>query len=102
MEIAIPPSKIAGLSSGEFVGMVADDPQCKIELKAFHCSIQNDHEALGKELESYKEIEAIRRLDYNIVLRNYLQIKLDIQEIIQSEMERLLNDPESAHLIIRK
>ncbi len=34
---AIPPLKISALSSGEFVGMVADDPTEKIELKAFHC-----------------------------------------------------------------
>ncbi len=32
LESAIPSSKISALSSGEFVGMVADDPDCKIEL----------------------------------------------------------------------
>lgn len=48
LESAIPPSKIAALSSGEFVGMVADDPTCKIELKAFHGEILNDHQALKK------------------------------------------------------
>src|SRR6201991_1659501 len=36
LEAAVPPSTISSLSSGEFVGMVADDPDCKIELKAFH------------------------------------------------------------------
>src|SRR5690606_36307736 len=30
LDTAIPPSKISGLSSGAFVGMVADDPDCKI------------------------------------------------------------------------
>jgi hypothetical protein len=49
LESAIPPSKISTLSSGEFVGMVADDPTEKIELKAFHCQILNDHEALKNE-----------------------------------------------------
>ena len=102
LEIAIPPSKISGLSSGEFVGMVADDPACKIDLKAFHCTIQNDHEALRKEQESYRDIEAFRKLDSSIVLRNYLQVKQDIHDIIQVEMERLLNDPGRGHLIVRK
>ncbi|AYD48320.1 hypothetical protein [Arachidicoccus soli] len=37
-----------------------------------------------------------------IVQRNYLQIKQDIQDIIQSEMERMLNDPGLAHLVVRK
>lgn len=102
LEAAIPPSKISALSSGEFVGMVADDPDNKIDLKAFHCEIINDHEALKREEESYKEIEVIRRLDNSMVQRNYFQIKQDIQDIIQSEMERLLNDPGLSHLVIKK
>lgn len=102
LEVAIPPSKISGLSSGAFVGMVADDPDCKIELKAFHCEIINDHQALKKEQGDYKDIEVIRKLDSTMVQRNYLQIKQDVQDIIQSEMERLLNDPGLVHLVIKK
>ncbi len=102
LEAAIPPSKISALSSGDFVGMVADDPDCKIDLKAFHCSILNDHEALKKEQDNFRDIPAIRKLDNAMVQRNYLQIKQDVQDIIQSEMERVLSDPGLAHLIIRK
>jgi hypothetical protein len=102
LEAAIPPSKISALSSGEFVGMVADDPDCKIELKAFHCSIINDHEALKQEQNNYKEIPVIRKLDNAMVQRNYLQIKQDVQDIIQSEMERVLSDPGLSHLVIKK
>ena len=102
LETAIPLSRISALSSGEFVGMVADDPENKIELKAFHCEIINDHEALKKEEESYKNIGVIRKLNNNMVQRNYFQIKQDVQDIIQSEMERLLNDPGLAHLVVRK
>lgn len=102
LESAIPSSKISALSSGEFVGMVADDPDNKIELKSFHCEILNDHEALKTEQESYEDIEVIRKLDNGMVQRNYLQIKQDIQDIIQSEMERMLNDPGLSHLVVRK
>ena len=102
LESAVPPSKISGLSSGEFVGMVADDPDCKIELKTFHCEIVNDHKALKKEQENYVDIVPIRKLDNAIVQRNYLQIKQDIQDIIHSEMERLLNDPGLAYLLVKK
>ncbi|WP_188621588.1 conjugal transfer protein MobC [Flavobacterium suaedae] len=102
LEAAIPPSKISGLSSGKFVGMVADNPDCKIDLKAFHCEIINDHDSLKREEQNYKDIEVIRKLDSGMVQRNYFQIKQDIQDIIQSEMERLLNDPELSHLIIKK
>lgn len=102
LESAIPPSKISALSSGEFVGMVADDPNCKIELKAFHCEILNDHEALKKEEGSFKEIPVIRKLDSAIVQRNYLQIKQDVQDIVDAEMERVLNDPGLGHLVVKK
>jgi hypothetical protein len=63
---------------------------------------QPDHEVLKKEQENYKAIEIIRKLDNTMVQRNYLQIKQDVQDIIQSEMEKLLNDPGQSHLIIRK
>ncbi|WP_414000377.1 conjugal transfer protein MobC [Flavobacterium sp. W1B] len=102
LEYAVPPSKISSLSSGEFVGMVADDPDCKIHLKAFHCEILNDHQALKKEQDSYKEIPVIRKLDNNMVQRNYLQVKQDIQDIIHSEIESLLNDPALSHLVLKK
>ncbi|MBR9773723.1 MAG: type IV secretory system conjugative DNA transfer family protein [Cytophagales bacterium] len=102
LEAAIPPSKISGLSSGEFVGMVADNPDCKIDLKAFHCEIINDHDSLKREEQNYKDIEIIRKLDSGMVQRNYFQIKQDIQDIIQSEMERLLNDPGLRHLVVKK
>ena len=102
LESAVPPSKISGLSSGEFVGMVADDPDCKIELKTFHCEIVNDHKALKKEQDDYKDIPVIRKVDNAMVQRNYLQIKQDIKDIIYSEKERLLNDFGLAHLVVKK
>ncbi|WP_092897933.1 conjugal transfer protein MobC [Algoriphagus aquimarinus] len=102
LESAVPPSTISSLSSGEFVGMVADKPECKLRLKAFHAEIINDHQTLKKEQENYQPIPEIRKLDSTIVQRNYLQIKQDVRDIIQAEMGRLLNDPGQMHLVIRK
>ncbi|MEP1259864.1 conjugal transfer protein MobC [Algoriphagus sp.] len=102
LESAVPPSTISSLSSGEFVGMVADNPDCKITLKAFHSEIINDHKALKKEQDNYVPIPEIRKIDSPIVQRNYLQIKQDVQDIIQAEMGRLLNDPGQKHLVVRK
>lgn len=102
LESAVPTSKISSLSSGRFVGMVADDPDCQIELKTFHCEILNDHKTLKNEIENYKEMEPIRKIDHSTIQRNYLQIKQDIQDIIHSEVERLLNDIAMSHLIIKK
>ncbi len=102
LESAVPPSKISSLSSGEFVGMIADDPDCKIELKTFHCEIINDHQALKKEDDNYVDIAVIRKIDTVIVQRNYLQVKQDIQDITNSEIERLLHDPGLAYLVMKK
>lgn len=102
LESAVPSSRISSLSSGEFVGMVADDPNCKIALKTFHCAIVNDHKALAKEQDRYTEIPPVRKLDPAAIQRNYLQIKQDVQDIIHSEMERLLDDPASGHMVIKK
>jgi hypothetical protein len=102
LEAAVPPSRISALSSGEFVGMVADNPDSKIELKAFHCEIVNDHAALKKELDGYVPLPEVRKITGAIVERNYLQIKQDIRDIMELEMERLLTDPALSHLIIKK
>ena len=92
LESAIPPSKIANLSSGEFVGAVADDPTEKIKLKVFHCELLNDIDAIKKEESGYVEIPSIREIDSHAVIQNYYQIKKEVQEIISSEMERIENN----------
>jgi cytochrome c biogenesis protein CcdA len=102
LESAIPASRIAALSSGEFVGLVADNPDNKIELKAFHCEIINDHAELKKEENAYGDLAVVRKIDNMMVQRNYLQVKQDIQDIINTEMERLINDPSLRHLVIKK
>jgi hypothetical protein len=102
LEAAVPASRISLLSSGEFAGVVADNPDCKIELKAFHCEIINDHESLNREILAYKEIPDVRQVNNALVQRNYLQIKQDVQEIVELEMDRLLSDPARSYLIIRK
>ena len=102
MEAAVPASKISALSSGEFVGTIADDPDNKIELKAFHCEIINDHEALKAEENGYKPIPIIRKVDNTMVQRNYLQIKQEVLDIVDSEKERMADDPSLQALIVRK
>ncbi|PWK68272.1 type IV secretory system conjugative DNA transfer VirD4/TraG family protein [Mucilaginibacter oryzae] len=102
LEAAVPASRISALSSGEFVGLVADNPDEKIELKAFHCELQNDHEGLKNEIADYVELPIIRQVNPGIVQRNYLQVKQDVQELIEVVFERLLEDPAKAHLVISK
>jgi hypothetical protein len=82
--------------------MVADDPACKIELKAFHCRIINNHEFLKKEQQKHKPIPIVRNVTGSIVQNNYHQIKDDVENIVESETERLLNDPGMVDRIVKK
>lgn len=102
LDSAIPPSKISALSSGEFVGLVADNPDQKIELKAFHSEILNDHKALKDEQDLYRPISEIRKINQATVLKNYMEIKQDVLNIVEFEMERILSDPGLEGLIINK
>lgn len=89
LDYAIPASKISSLSSGEFVGMVADDPHEKIKLKMFHCEIQNDTEKLNAELKKFKSIPKVSDVTPQQVTDNYFQVKLDIRALIEQEVFRL-------------
>lgn len=83
MDYAVPASKIAGLSSGEFVGMVADDPTNKIELKTFHCQIQNDHKAISEEERTYQAIPMVRTVSQPEIHMNYQRVKEDIKAMVE-------------------
>lgn len=102
LEYAIPASRISTLSSGEFVGSVADNPTEKIALKNFHCEIINDHDAIAKEEAAYIPIPKIRDIIQVEVEDNYRQIKEEIAEIIDTEMERIYQTPELAHLLVAR
>jgi len=93
LDFAIPQSKIAGLSSGEFVGMVADDPTNKIKLKTFHCEIMNDHVQLNATTLLYRELPKINSVTTQMVADNFRRIKSEISHIVETEIERIINTP---------
>jgi len=86
MDYAVPASKISSLSSGEFVGMVADNPQEKIELKMFHCEIQNDHDAIAREEKSYQPIPEVKVVTATEIKKNYEWIKQQVADLIEDEL----------------
>jgi len=100
LDFAIPASKIAALSSGEFVGMVADDPYQKIKLKSFHCEIINDKNALQAEEKHFLELPVISNITPEMVLKNYYRIKQEIEELIETEIEALLNTPGKENILL--
>ncbi|RYZ30472.1 MAG: conjugal transfer protein TraG [Chitinophagaceae bacterium] len=91
LDFAIPASKIAGLSSGEFVGMVADDPDQKIKLKTFHVAIINDKTELETASSIFRFIPVVKSVPEKQLMENYFDVKKDIATVIETELEILLN-----------
>ncbi|SDL11678.1 Type IV secretory system Conjugative DNA transfer [Pedobacter sp. ok626] len=89
MESAIPASKIATLSSGEFVGIVADSPDVKIKQKMFHAEIQNDHQAIKKEDEGYRRLPVVQQVTAEDVRENYLKIKREVETLLKAELQKI-------------
>lgn len=90
LEPAIPASKIASLSSGEFVGMISDNPQERIKLKMFHSTLLHENDVDIKELKSSENIVPKGQIDEQKVLDNFYQIRYDIHELIASEINLLI------------
>jgi len=102
LDPSVPIATISSLSSGEFVGVMADDPAQRMELKAFHCEIINDPEALEREQRSFVELPKVRDVDEKVIKENFVKVKQDVRDIYDDILEELENDPAKAHLIVRK
>jgi hypothetical protein len=107
MDSLIPASKIANLSQGMFVGSVADNFGEEIEQKIFHAKIIVDIERVKADEKRYVKLPIITsfvddagidKLD-EMINKNYTKIKTDIINIVNSEMNRIANDPNLSHLI---
>lgn len=96
LDYAIPASKIASLSSGEFVGMVADNPDEKIKLKMFNCEIFNDTKQLNKDAKKFRPIPLISNVTHEQVTDNYFQVKLDIRRILANVVSRLVEEKDTS------
>ncbi|MDV2491821.1 conjugal transfer protein TraG [Elizabethkingia anophelis] len=107
LDSLIPASKIATLTQGMFVGAVSDNFDQRIEQKIFHAEIVVDNEKVAAETRKYHKIPQIRSFfdskgedqmkEY--IDNNYTQIKTDIVNIIENEMQRIKNDPHLKHLL---
>ncbi|MBE7178460.1 MAG: type IV secretory system conjugative DNA transfer family protein [Mucilaginibacter polytrichastri] len=86
LDSAIPVSTIAGLSSGEFVGYVADNPDEPISQKMFHARISNPHEELAREEAAFRDIPAVRQLDPEEIQATYARIREDITVILSAQV----------------
>jgi len=90
MEKTITPAIIATLSSGEFLGIVADEPGQELELKAFHAKLINDHRALAKERKKLEPLPIVREVTTAMVQENFDRIKSEVEKLVQDELKRIL------------
>ncbi len=110
LDSLIPASKISTLTQGMFVGAVSDNFDERIEQKIFHAEIVVDNEKVTAETKAYQKIPQILSfIDKSgadnmkqEIESNYKQIKSDIVNIVESEMERIKNDPDLQHLLSNK
>jgi type IV secretory pathway TraG/TraD family ATPase VirD4 len=85
---AITPATISTLSSGEFAGIVADDPGKEMEFKAFHAKVVKEKSSL-----LMKELPVVRQVDAAEIKKNFQRVKWEVQELVLSEMARINGDP---------
>jgi hypothetical protein len=100
--LSIPASKISSLSSNEFVGIVANNPDELIKQKVFRSRIQDFPDWGKREKEDQVPIPTIRQVlpeDIDLVFK---RIKQDVHILIASTIGNMLKDPAKEHLVLRK
>lgn len=95
LDLALPASKIATLSSGEFVGITADSPDQPLPLKAFHCQI-----LLEPEPDDLKRPLPSRKVTKEVIDNTFQQIQRDAKRIVENRLDQMRNTPSLAPLII--
>jgi hypothetical protein len=107
MDSLIPASKISNLTQGMFVGAVSDNFDERIEQKIFHAQIVVDNEKVAVETKAYQKIPTLtnfitddgKDLMEQKIQENYDQIKSDVKQIVEEELDRIKNDDNLRHLI---
>lgn len=97
-EDAVTPATLAQLSAGEFIGVVADDPQERMEIKGFHASFSKDA-VNGVERRALPDVAEVTE---ETVKENFLRIGREIEELVRSERERILGDPALQRYVVKR
>ena len=107
LDSLIPASKISNLTQGMFVGAVSDNFDERIEQKIFHAEIVVDVAKVSAEAKAYQPIPIIAEFLNEdgsdslseTIEANYKRVKQEILSLVESEIERIKNDPGLKHLI---
>ena len=108
MDSLIPASKISTLTQGMFVGAVSDNFDERIDQKIFHAEIVVDAKKVAAETAAYKPIPLITDFKDDTpdkskmkaaIQFNYNQVKQDVKDIVDRELDRIRKDPKLRHLL---
>ncbi|EFC70904.1 conjugal transfer protein MobC [Prevotella sp. oral taxon 299] len=107
MDSLIPASKISNLTQGMFVGAVSDNFDERIDQKIFHAEIVVDSAKISAEMKAYKPIPEINTFQNEdgfdnlkeTIEANYRKVKREILSLVDSEIQRIKNDPMLSNLI---
>jgi hypothetical protein len=91
LEATITPATVAGLSSGEFVGVVADDPGMEMELKGFHAKLVRERK---DGLSGEGKLPIVRVVDREVVQKNFKQVKADIERLVGEKYAEVMEEGE--------
>lgn len=101
LDYAVPASTISSLSAGEVAGVVSDSPDQILDRKMFHGKVRHDFKALHQEEAGFKPLPK-EKADTDTIMKNYLQIKTDIKELVKAEMEFIERSPVLESLSLKK
>ena len=107
LDSLIPASKISNLTQGMFVGAVSDNFDERIEQKIFHAEIVVDSAKVSAEMKAYQPIPIIAEFTNEdgsdnlkeTIEANYKRVKQEVLTLVDSEIERIKNDPNLKGLI---
>jgi hypothetical protein len=87
-EETVTPATISALSSGEFVGVVADDPRQELTLKAFHARILREQFPVL----SGAGLPVVRTVDNETLKKHSQQIREEVRALVQEEFGKMTRD----------
>lgn len=83
-EPTVTPATVAGLSSGEFVGALSDEPGKELEVKVFHGRL------VREEVEEVKgELPPVREVNEKVVGEVFRRVRKDVEGLVVVEHRRL-------------
>jgi len=89
---------LANLSSGEFVGIVADDPNTRLDLKGFHATFTRKPAGNA----STAPLPVVANVTPASVTENYQRIRNEVTALVREELKRIVSDPELKQFIVKR